>query len=153
MAKERFAKNISIKNRKASFQYEFLDTYQAGIVLRGTEIKSIREGKVNLTDAYCYFKSNELFVSGMHISPYTQGGHYNHEATRTRKLLLNRKELEKLEKKAEEKGLTIIISRIYINDRGLAKVQVVLAKGKKLFDKRQSLKEKDAKREMAKIKS
>ncbi|AWW31520.1 SsrA-binding protein [Echinicola strongylocentroti] len=149
MKKEnRFSKIINIKNRKASFEYEFIDKYVAGISLKGTEIKSIREGKVSLKEAYCYFKRGELFIKQMHISPYTQAAHFNHDAVRERKLLLNRRELDKLESKLTEKGLAVIPVRIFINDRGLAKVEIALGKGKKLHDKRQDIKKKDAKREL-----
>ncbi|GAB3647401.1 SsrA-binding protein [Echinicola sediminis] len=149
MAKEsRFSKIINIKNRKASFEYEFLETLVAGIRLTGTEIKSIREGKVSLKEAYCYFKRGELFVKQMHIAPYSLAAHYNHDAVRERKLLLNRRELDKLESKLNEKGLSIIPVRIFINDRGLAKLEIALGRGKKLHDKRQDIKKKDAKREL-----
>jgi SsrA-binding protein len=149
--KTRFSNNIQIKNRKASYEYHFLDTFIAGIVLTGTEIKSIREGKVNLQDAFCVFYNDELWVKQMHISPYTQAGHYNHEMTRERKLLLTKKELKKLLSK-NEKGLTIIPIRLFINDRGLAKLEIALAKGKKLYDKRDDIKDRDLKREMERIK-
>ncbi|MBL3657426.1 SsrA-binding protein SmpB [Fulvivirga sediminis] len=154
MAKEksRFSNNINIKNRKARYEYEFIDTYIAGMALKGTEIKSIREGKVNLMDGYCYFSKGELFVKGIHITPYAQGSFYNHETNRDRKLLLKKKELDKIEIKINEKGLTLIPSRLFINDRGLAKLEVALAKGKKLHDKRNTIKEKDTKRELEKIK-
>lgn len=152
MTKEnRFSNNIQIKNRKASFEYHFIDTFIAGIVLMGTEIKSIREGKVNLQDAFCVFFKDELWVKQMHISPYVQAAHYNHSLTRERKLLLNKKELKKLQSK-QEKGLTIIPTRLFINERGIAKVEIALAKGKKLFDKRDDIKDKDVKREMERIK-
>lgn len=149
--KERFSKNISIKNRKASYEFEFIDDYVAGMQLMGTEIKSIREGKVNLQDAYCYFKKGELFVKQMHISPYIQGTHYNHEIDRERKLLLNKRELARLEDKSKEKGLSIIPTKLFINDRGFAKLAIVLARGKKLHDKRDSIKEKDVKRDLERI--
>lgn len=141
-------RHTNIKNRKASFEYEFLDTYIAGIMLKGTEIKSIREGKASLTEAYCYFKNGELYIKQMHISPYSLAAHYNHEPVRDRKLLLSKKELNKLEGKSEEKGLSIIPIRLFINDRGLAKLEIALARGKKIHDKRQNIKEKDAKRDM-----
>ncbi|MDX1628656.1 MAG: SsrA-binding protein SmpB [Fulvivirga sp.] len=150
--KSRFSNNIHVKNRKARREYEFIDTFEAGIVLKGTEIKSIREGKVNLMDGYCYFHKGELFLKGVHISPYEQSSFYNHEATRERKLLLHRRELDKIKSKADEKGLTIIPTRLYINKRGFAKVEIALAKGKKLHDKRESIKEKDIKRELDRIK-
>ena len=147
----RFEKSINIKNKKASFEFEFLDTYVAGLMLKGTEIKSIREGKVSLTEAYCVFHRGELFIHQMHIAPYSMAASYNHEAVRERKLLLNKKELEKLETKSSEKGLAIIPVRIFINDRGKAKIEIALARGKKLHDKRQDLKEKDAKRELQRM--
>ncbi len=144
-------KNIDIRNRRASFEYLLIDKYQAGIVLKGTEIKSVRMGKVNLKDAFCLFIGKELWVRDMHISPYLSGGHSNHAAKTDRKLLLSRKELDKLQIKSQDVGLTIIPTRMYVNDRGFAKVEIALAKGKKLFDKRQSIKEKDLKREVSKI--
>ena len=149
--KERFSNVINIRNRQATFEYEILDKYYAGIVLTGTEIKSIREGKVNLQDGYCYINKGEVFVKGVNITPYAQGTHYNHEATRERKLLLKRSEIKKLEGKVEEKGLTLIPLRLFINDRGLAKMEIALGKGKKLHDKRQSIKEREAKRELNKM--
>jgi SsrA-binding protein len=150
--KQRFSDNINIKNRQASFEFELLDKYVAGMVLMGTEIKSIREGKVNLQDGYCYFANGELFVKGINITPYAQGTHYNHAATRERKLLLKRSEIKKLESKIEEKGLTLIPTRLFINDRGLAKLEIAIGRGKKLHDKRDSIRERDAKRELNRIK-
>lgn len=149
---KRFSNDINIKNRQASFEYELLDKYVAGMVLRGTEIKSIREGKVNLKEGYCYFNNGELFTKGINISPYAQGTHYNHEGTRERKLLLKRSELKKIESKIEEKGLTLVPTRLFINDRGLAKLELAVAKGKKLHDKRDSMRERDAKRELNRLK-
>lgn len=149
---QRFAKDINIKNRQASYEYELLDKYIAGIVLTGTEIKSIREGKVNLQDGYGYFNNGELFVKGVNISPYAQGTHYNHTPTRERKLLLKRSELKKLEARSEEKGLTLVPTRLFINDRGLAKMEIALGRGKKMHDKRDSIKERDAKRELDRMK-
>jgi SsrA-binding protein len=140
-------KTINIQNRKASFEYYFLEEYSAGMVLTGTEIKSIREGKVSMADAYCFFDKGELYVKNMNISKYEFGTHYNHNPLRERKLLLSRKELRKLENKLTDKGLTIIPKRVFINDSGLAKMDIALAKGKKLYDKRDSIKEKDMKRE------
>ena len=152
MAKSnRFEKFVNIKNRKASFQFEFIDTYVTGIMLTGTEIKSIRESKVSLTEAFCIFLDGELYIRQMHISPYSMAASYNHLAVRDRKLLLKKKELEKLETKSAEKGLAIIPVRIFINDRGLAKLEIALARGKKTQDKRQDLKEKDAKRELQRM--
>lgn len=141
-------KNINIKNKKASFEFELIDFYIAGIMLSGTEIKSIRQGKANLSDSYCVFVQNELFVKSLHISEYTYGTHYNHEPKRDRKLLLNRQELNKLDKKLKEKGFTIVPVRLFIDENGLAKLEIALAKGKKFYDKRQDLKKKDDKREM-----
>jgi SsrA-binding protein len=124
----------------------------AGIALKGTEIKSIREGKVNLQDGYCYFANGEAFVRGINITPYAQGTYYNHEAARERKLLMKKSELTKLEARVEEKGLSLIPIRLFINERGLAKLEIALARGKKLHDKRDSIKEKDLKRELSRIK-
>ena len=151
MGKQRFSKSINIKNRQAGYEYELLDKYVAGIVLSGTEIKSIREGKVNLQDGYCYFNNGELFVKGINITPYAQGTHYNHEATRERKLLLKRSEIKKLEGRME-KGLTLVPLRMFINDRGFAKIEIALGRGKKLHDKRDSIKEREAKRELDRMK-
>lgn len=149
--KSKFDKHINIKNRKASHNFEFVDTYTAGMVLKGTEIKSIRESKVSLTEAFCLFLDGELFVRQMHIAPYSMASNYNHAAVRDRKLLLSKRELEKLQTKSAEKGLTIIPVRIFITDRGLAKMQIALGRGKKSHDKRQDLKEKDAKREIQRM--
>lgn len=150
--KQRFSNDINIRNRQAGFEYELLDKYVAGMVLRGTEIKSIREGKVNLQDGFCYFNNGELFVKGINITPYAQGTHYNHEGMRERKLLLKRSELKKLEGKVDEKGLTMVPTRLFLNDRGLAKLEIAVAKGKKLHDKRDSMRERDAKRELDRLK-
>lgn len=146
--KNKFDKIINIKNKKASFEFEFIDTFVAGLMLSGTEIKSVREGKVSLTEAYCYFRRGELFVKQMHIAPYTMATSYNHDPVRERKLLLNKRELDKMESKFAEKGLSIIPVRVFINDRGLAKMEVALARGKKIHDKRQDIKDKDVKREL-----
>lgn len=150
--KDRFTNDINIRNRQASFQYELLEKFVAGIALRGTEIKSIREGKVNLQDGYCYLNNGELFAKGVTISPYAQGTHYNHEASRERKLLLKKAELKRLEGKVEEKGLTLVPTRLFINERGLAKLEISVARGKKLHDKRNSIKERDVKRELSNLK-
>jgi len=152
MSKQRFTNDINIKNRQAGFGYELLEKYVAGMVLTGTEIKSIREGKVNLQDGFCYMSNGELFVKGVNITPYAQGTHYNHSATRERKLLLKRAELKKIETKVEEKGLTLVPTRLFINDRGLAKLEIAVARGKKLHDKRDSIKEREAKRELSRMK-
>ncbi len=143
---------INIKNRKASHEYYLLEKFIAGIKLTGTEIKSIREGKVSLADSYCIFKEDELFVVNMHISEYKLGTHYNHEPKRERKLLLTRRELKKLNVKLNEKGLAIIPTLLFINEKGWAKLEVALAKGKKLYDKRESIKKKDTEREIERIK-
>lgn len=139
---------INIKNKRASFDYEFVDTYTAGIVLTGTEIKSIRMGKASLVDTFCYFIRGELWVKNMYIAEYFYGSYNNHTARRDRKLLLNRKELRKLERDSQAPGFTIVPTRLFINEKGLAKLVIALAKGKKQFDKRETLKEKDARREM-----
>lgn len=139
---------IIIKNRKALFEYSLLDTFDAGIQLLGSEIKSIRAGKANLQEAYCFFVGEELFIKGMHIAEYSHGGYANHDPVRHRKLLLKRTELHKIKNKLKEKGLTVIPVKLYINKRGFAKLEIAVAKGKKLFDKRQSIKNKDAKREL-----
>ncbi len=140
--------SVNIKNKKAFFNYEILEKYEAGLQLTGTEIKSIRNGKAGINEAYCYFKNGELFVKNMYIAEYEQGTFYNHEPRRERKLLLHKKELRKLEKKLEQKGLTIIPLRLYINKRGWAKLEIGLAKGKKLYDKRETIKERDIKRDL-----
>ncbi|OFX78127.1 MAG: SsrA-binding protein [Bacteroidetes bacterium GWE2_29_8] len=139
---------INIKNKRAGFDYYLLDKYTAGIVLTGTEIKSIRLGKANLSDSYCYFKDNELWVRNLHIAEYTYGTYNNHEPKRERKLLLQKKELKKIINKLKDKGLTIVPLLLFINEKGLAKIEISIAKGKKLYDKRETLKEKDTKREM-----
>lgn len=151
MAKERFSGNINIRNRQATFNYELLDKYVAGMVLKGTEIKSIREGRANLQDGYCFINNDELFVKGINITPYAQGTHYNHEPARDRKLLLKRDEIKKIENKLE-KGLTLIPVRLFINERGYAKLEIALARGKKMYDKRQSIRDRDVKRELDRIK-
>jgi SsrA-binding protein len=137
-----------VNNRKAGFEYHILTSFEAGIQLTGTEIKSVREGQVNLADAYCLFLDDGLYVRGMHIAEYKQGTYNNHETKRDRKLLLNKTELRKLKGKVKEKGFSIIPLRMYISERGFAKLEIAMAKGKKMFDKRQDMKEKDLKREM-----
>jgi SsrA-binding protein len=149
---KRFSNDINIRNRQASFEFELLDKYISGIVLTGTEIKSIREGKVNLQDGYCYLNNGEVFVKGVNITPYAQGTHYNHEATRERKLLLKKTEIKKLERKVDEKGLTLVPTRLFINERGFAKLEIALARGKKIHDKRDSIKEREAKRDLDRLK-
>jgi len=142
------ADNIRIKNKRASHEYFFLEKYIAGIVLTGTEIKSIRSGKASLVDAYCTFEEDELFVVGMHIAEYTYGTYNNHFPKRVRKLLLTARELKKLKNKVKDKGLTIIPVTLFINDRGLAKIEIALSKGKHFYDKREDLKKKDSQREI-----
>lgn len=140
--------DLYIKNKRAYFEYAILDKYTAGIKLLGTEIKSIREGKANLGDAFCTFIDNQLYVRNLHISEYSHGSFYNHEAKRDRVLLLTKKELKKLQTRGEEKGLTIVPLAMFISDRGFAKLEIGLAQGKKTFDKRESMKERDTKIEM-----
>jgi SsrA-binding protein len=144
--------NIQIKNKRARHEYFLEDFLTAGIVLTGTEIKSIREGKASITDAYCNFESEELFVKEMHIAEYSHGSYNNHEAKRDRKLLLQHRELKKLRTKTKEKGFTIIPTMLFINDKGLAKLEIALAKGKHFYDKRETLKQKDTQREMDRLK-
>ncbi|HHT03387.1 MAG TPA: SsrA-binding protein SmpB [Bacteroidales bacterium] len=139
---------IDIRNKRASFEYFFIQTYIAGMQLCGTEIKSIREGKANLTDAYCSFLNNELWVNNLHIAEYRFGSYYNHEAKRSRKLLLQKNELKKLEGKTKEKGLTIIPILLFVDSRGFAKLEIALAKGKHSYDKRESIKQSESKREL-----
>jgi SsrA-binding protein len=145
-------KTINIQNKRARFDYEILDKYNAGIVLTGTEIKSIRLGKASITESFCEFSNNELFVINATIEEYLYGTHYNHKAKSERKLLLNKKELKKLEKDNQNKGLTIVPLRLYTTDKGLAKLEIALCKGKKNYDKRESLKEQDTKRDIDRIK-
>ena len=152
MSNERFKQHINIKNRAAFFNYEIIDKLVAGMALRGTEIKSIREGKVNLQDGFCYINQNEVFVKGINILPYAEGSYLNHEANRERKLLLKKSEIKKLETKVDQKGYTLIPTRLFINDRGLAKLEIAVAKGKKLHDKREGIKERDMKRELDRVK-
>jgi SsrA-binding protein len=139
---------VNIKNRKASFEYQFIDKYVAGIMLLGTEIKSIRNNQANISDAHCVFIEDELFVKNLHIAEYSNGGRSNHEPKRARKLLLNRQELRKMLVKVKQKGMSIIPIRLFINEKGKAKLEITLAKGKKIYDKRESIKEKDQKREV-----
>lgn len=140
--------DVNIKNKKASFEYELLEKYTAGIALMGSEIKSLRNGKASIAEAYCTFIKGELWVRNMHIAEYEEASYNNHEPKRERKLLLNRTELNKMVKKMKDVGLTIVPTRLYINAKGWAKLDIAIAKGKKLYDKRQDLKAKDAKRQM-----
>lgn len=140
------ASQVNIKNKKAHFNYEIGDTFTAGIVLTGTEIKSIREGKANLTDSYCLVENGEVWVKGMHISEYFYGSYNNHIVKRDRKLLLNKKEISKIKKAADEPGFTIVPIRMFINDKGYAKLVIGIGRGKRQYDKRQSIKEREDKR-------
>ena len=139
---------VSIRNKKASFEYFFVETYTAGIVLTGTEIKSIRQGKASLVDSFCYINNGEIWLKGMNISPYFFGSYNNHEAKRDRKLLLTKREIHKLQEATKQVGFTIVPTLVFIYDKGRAKVDIALAKGKKEYDKRQTLKEKEDRREM-----
>lgn len=142
---------IQIRNKKASFEYYFIETFTAGIVLTGTEIKSIRQGKASLVDSYCYIHKGEVWMKGMNVSPYFYGSFSNHEAKRDRKLLLTRREIHKLEEATKQVGFTIVPTLVFIDDNGRAKVDVALARGKKEFDKRQTMKEKEDRREMDRV--
>jgi SsrA-binding protein len=139
---------LEIKNKKAGFQYELLDDFVAGIVLTGTEMKSIRNGKASIMEAFCVVRNGEMFIRNMYIAEYENGSYNNHNPRRDRKLLLNRVEIRKVEKKLKDKGLTIIPSKLFVNEKNLAKVRIHVARGKKLHDKRHDLKEKATKREM-----
>lgn len=139
---------MKIINKKAKFNFEFLEKEIAGIVLKGTEIKSIRDNKVNFNDSFCYFKDNELWIKNLNISEYFNGNLNNHEPTRERKLLLTKKQLERFKSKLEEKGLTIVPTEIFINDKGFVKIEIALSRGKKTYDKKQIIKENDIKKEM-----
>ena len=139
---------VQIKNKKASFEYFFMETFTAGIVLTGTEIKSIRMGKASLVDTFCFINNGEIWVKGMNISPYFYGSYNNHEAKRDRKLLLNKREIHKLQEATKQIGYTIVPTLVFIDKNGRAKMDIALAKGKKEFDKRQTLKEKEDRREM-----
>ena len=144
-------KEINIKNRRATYDYQILETFTAGIVLTGTEIKSIRLGKASLTDTFCYIHNGEVWVKNMNIQEYFYGTYNNHAARRDRKLLLNRKEISRLDRNGKEDGFTIVPLRLFVNDRGLAKLVIGIAKGKKEYDKRQSIKEREDKRSMARM--
>lgn len=145
-------KSVKIKNRKARFEYEILDTFTAGIVLRGTEIKSIREGKASIAESFCEFSNNELFVINMTVQEYSHATHYNHVPKSERKLLLNRSELKKLEKEVKNSGLTIIPLLLFTNNKGLAKMDIALCRGKKEYDKREAIKDRDSKKQLSRIK-
>ncbi len=140
------ANKVEIRNKRASHDYEFLERYTAGIILAGTEIKSVRLGKASLVDCFCSFRNGELWIRNMNISEYANRGYVNHDPKQERKLLLNRKELNKLERKVKERGFTIVATKMFISDSGYAKVNIALARGKKEFDKRESIKKRDTKR-------
>ena len=146
------ANTKEIINRKATYEYHFHSKYEAGIVLQGSEIKSIRNGHVNLSDAYCLFVGNELFIKSLYIKEYDNAGYANHESRRDRKLLLNKRELKKLHRRVKEKGFSIIPYRVYFSERNFVKVEIALAQGKKSYDKRESIKEKDNKRSLDRLK-
>lgn len=144
-------KEINIKNKRATFDFAIGDTYTAGLVLTGTEIKSIRDGKASLADTFCYIDNGEVWVKNMYVAEYFYGSYNNHSARRDRKLLLNRKEIVKLQKNGKEAAYTIVPLRLFINDRGLAKLVIGVARGKKEFDKRQSIKDRESKRDLARV--
>ena len=146
-----FPKIVNLKNKQAFYNYEILEKYQAGIVLEGTEVKSLRMAQGNFTDGYCFFQGSALYLRGLHISPYKQASFNNHDPGRERKLLLKKQELSKLNKRVKERGFSIIPLRAYINDRGLVKIEIALGKGKKIHDKRESIKERDLKKELKEI--
>lgn len=148
MADKQKKNDIHVKNKKASYEYHFIDTFIAGIKLTGTEIKSVRNSNVSLQEAYCVVNKGEVYVVKMHIAIYEKGGAYNHEPTRQRKLLLHKREISKIEKALKDKGQTLIPTRMFVNDRGWAKIKIAIAKGKKLYDKRQDIKSKDTQREL-----
>jgi SsrA-binding protein len=144
----KLSNTVNIENRRAKFEFQFLETLTAGIVLKGTEIKSIREGKAGLADSYCYFKNEELFIRNFHISEYSEASFYSHEPMRERKLLLTKTELNKLNKKIKDQGLTIVPVKLFISEKGFAKLNIALAKGKKEFDKRDDIKKRDLQKEL-----
>jgi len=148
MAKKSKNQSISISNRKARFEYELLEVFTAGLQLQGTEIKSLREGNANLAEAYCYVKESEVWVTGMYIAEYNYGSYMNHEPKRLRKLLLNKKEISKIVSALQDVGVTIVPLKLFINHKGWAKIEIALARGKKIHDKRQDLKQKDDQRQM-----
>lgn len=145
-------KSVNIQNKRAKFEFEFIEKYTAGIVLAGTEIKSIRLGKASIADSFCEFQNGELFMINSHVEEYSFGTHYNHKAKSERKLLLNKKELKSLLKSVQNKGLTIVPLRLFTNEKGLAKVEIALAKGKKLYDKRETIKDRDNKINLDRLK-
>jgi SsrA-binding protein len=148
MAKNSKSQSVSISNRKARFEYEILEVYTAGLQLQGTEIKSLRSGNANLAEAFCYVKEAEVWVTGMYIAEYSYGSYLNHEPKRLRKLLLNKKEIKSIDSALQDVGITIVPLKLYINAKGWAKIEIALARGKKLHDKRHDLKQKDDQRQM-----
>ena len=144
-------KKVEIRNKRASFEYNLLESYVAGIMLKGTEIKSIREGSGSISEAYCFIKNGELFVKNMNIPEYSHGNLMNHDILRLRKLLLNKRELKKIDTKTREKGVAVVPVRLFISDRGFAKLEIALGRGKKSFDKRETIKQKDSKRELDRV--
>lgn len=146
-------KSVEIKNKRAKFDYEWLDTYTAGLQLVGTEVKSIRMGKASIAEAYCYMTEGELFIKGMNVTEWSHGNIFNHDPIRERKLLLSKRELDKIDKALKDQGTTIVPTKLFISEKGWIKLNIAVAKGKKNYDKRQSLKEKDAKRDLARLKS
>tara|TARA_B100000963_G_C22125218_1_gene450814 strand:- start:1 stop:447 length:447 start_codon:yes stop_codon:yes gene_type:complete len=146
-------KSVEIKNKRAKFDYEWLDTYTAGLQLLGTEVKSIRMGKASIAEAYCYMSDGELFIKGMNVTEWSHGNIFNHDPIRERKLLLSKRELDKIDKSLKDQGITVVPTKLFISEKGWIKLNIAVAKGKKNYDKRQSLKEKDAKRDLARLKS
>ncbi len=142
---------LNIRNKRATFEFEISDTYVAGLILHGSEIKSVRDGKVSMNDAYCLFRGDELWIKNLNISEFKQATVWQHEPLRIRKLLLNKKELKKLHAKVKERGFTIVPLKLFLNERGFAKIEIALARGKKIYDKRQSIKERDEKRSMDRV--
>ncbi|MDA9103384.1 MAG: SsrA-binding protein SmpB [Flavobacteriales bacterium] len=145
-------KTVEIKNKRAKFDYEWLDTYTAGIQLLGTEVKSVRMGKASIAEGYCYIKDSELYIKNMNISEWSHGNLNNHDPIRERKLLLSKREIEKISKSLIDQGVTIVPTKMYISEKGWIKMNIAVARGKKNYDKRQSLKDKDAKRDLARLK-
>lgn len=143
---------VDIKNKKAKFDYEWLETFTAGLQLQGTEVKSIRLGKASIVESYCYFHNDELYIKNMHIAEWTHGNIYNHDPLRERKLLLSKRELLKIQKATQDQGITVIPTKVFLSEKGWVKINIAVARGKKNYDKRNSIKEKDAKRDLARLK-
>lgn len=151
MPSDKINKTVHIRNKSASYEYHFIEKFTCGVILQGTEVKSIRMNNANINDAYCIVHNGELLIKNMHISKYNEGTYNNHEPLKDRKLLVKKKEIRKIERELKDKGITVIPLSLFINDRGLIKIEIALAKGKKLHDKRESIKEKDLNRELQKI--